>query len=276
PTNQINRIYPTGLPPQNRIPTAGYFDWLRYKIVVWYNYEVYESSDGINFRKISPICSCGNGQLNSLLEQCDIVNGNPIFRDQVDCKTFGFAGGNLKCGNDCNYNVSQCVPIKINYTCSKFDGDKENCENPTSWNNQILKKIEDHNRVIAEKNGWPYDFCTNPISQVKCSCFYSTYNNKCLEKVEITSGGGQCFISNIVTSSCNLDNTATESWIANWNSPTGGESPENGCVSGSRLYNCQLIAKVPFFNILNLIIASLFIFLIYLIYNKQKKKCDEK
>ena len=114
----------------------------------------------------------------------------------------------------------------------------------------------------------PYDFCTaGKVSGVDCSCYWNS--GTCIEKVEIS--GNACYITSVNPGECSAENTATERWTAHWGTPTGGEDVAKGCVSGSKLYNCQLIVKVPFFNSLNLLISVLLIGILYFILNTKKR-----
>ncbi|HLD98338.1 MAG TPA: hypothetical protein VI815_03350 [Candidatus Nanoarchaeia archaeon] len=93
--------HPSGLPSASNIPSAGYFDDIRNKIVLWYGSSAYES---------------GNGASSFI--QMDIGSGG-------GCSSDSECGANEECSN------GACVPIGCEaYTCEELD-----LECGSSWSN---------------------------------------------------------------------------------------------------------------------------------------------
>ncbi|MBI2628741.1 hypothetical protein HYW74_01510 [Candidatus Pacearchaeota archaeon] len=61
--NKFNLISPTGL-PTNQVLTAGYFDNIRKKIVLWYGADAYESTDGATFTAVERVVVAGTTTLS--------------------------------------------------------------------------------------------------------------------------------------------------------------------------------------------------------------------
>ena len=97
-TNSFNKInIPQGL-PTNSIPSVGYYDFVRKKVVLWYGKDVYEAGENLHFTKVKinyiiPLIDNDNDGIEDNLDNCPSVF-NP---DQADFDNDGL--GNV-CDND--------------------------------------------------------------------------------------------------------------------------------------------------------------------------------
>src|SRR3989344_3001051 len=97
-TNSFNKInIPQGL-PTNSIPSVGYYDFVRKKVVLWYGKDVYEAGENLHFTKVKinyiiPLIDNDNDGIEDNLDNCPSVF-NP---DQADFDNDGI--GDV-CDND--------------------------------------------------------------------------------------------------------------------------------------------------------------------------------
>ena len=127
------KIDATGLP--SGIPTLGYADLIRNKVIIWYGKNVYESSDGINFVQVNIgniLCSsntqCDDGDVATYDECVNPGNQNSYCRhteinclSNLECGFTGYFGTEFCSQNDVfkNYQLASCInPGTIQSYCS--------------------------------------------------------------------------------------------------------------------------------------------------------------
>ncbi|MEM3113389.1 MAG: hypothetical protein QXI33_03125, partial [Candidatus Pacearchaeota archaeon] len=223
------KINVTGLP--SGIPTLGYADYIRNKVVVWYGNDAYESSNGVDFVKVN----IGNVLCSSNL-QCDDFNErtydeciNPGTQNSycrhteiscladVECGYTGYIGEEY-CSQNTNlyrdYQSSVCVDAgSINSYCSVnissrlveeciYGCSNNSCNSPIQCID-IDGGINYYLRGNTSKGNVTYnDYCTNSSNILEFYC-----SNNTIQNIQYSCANG-CFQGTCLPSptQCTQDN----------------------------------------------------------------------
>ena len=100
---------------------------------------------------------------------------------------------------------------------------------------------------------------------VTCDCWWDITTLTCNSKWDL------CKYTESTQTECSAENLfLTYSREASWDG--GGESPDNGCVSGKNVVPCPAKIQLPFFNTYSIIAVIVIIALIYFLLNLKKKE----
>jgi len=241
----------------------------------------------------TPICETGENCKNCLSDCPCGVGQNCL--DSGECEGTIVTCGNEKCNWGENYdNCPSDCPSEPNpfyrvliapTSCSDLDTQAK-CNNKLNWNDPIISTIQDHNSLLKE-----YDFCGNKKYTItsgddcegyfECGCVWK--NEKCLEYLDFTPIeectlepsplSSQCYTDTNIVGDCEVEEEYTLEWTANWGqSNSGNENKDMGCTDGEKKLPCpDKEIMVPFFNIVNLVVAIIAIILIYLAIKNRKK-----
>ncbi|HRZ86059.1 MAG TPA: hypothetical protein P5277_04765, partial [Candidatus Paceibacterota bacterium] len=234
-------------------------------------------------------CDCGSDKVCNAIGECIdplVKCGNSVCDPGENCNNCP----DCKCDETkeyCNMGVCTKPPIppvfdRINPTsCSELDTQSK-CSNKLNWNDAVISTIEDHNSVLRAN-----DFCGNKKYTItsggcegyfKCGCIWDMDYGRCLEYLDFTetkacTASADCYTDLNVLGDCKTEDEYTLKWTASWKDKNSGyKNEDTGCTDGQKTLPCpDKEVMVPFFNIVNLVVAIIAIILIYLAIKNRKK-----
>lgn len=207
---------------------------------------------------------------------------------QTSCCPAGETCGGVIPGSTClraQSDIVSCNVLSSESECNKYGA-----------GSVLPQGIKDHIEIdiakdVRDANGDALNFCdSDKTAQClllnNCRCDWNSRIGKCQEKYDVTDicpeSSGEIATCRTTTNAlrdmCAIDNVFVLNWTSRLVNSTGApvsnaqttQAQRNSCKNGQKTFPCPSQSDLPFFGLINFIIAGLMIGGVYLIWRKNK------